>query len=218
MRLARFAPVLLVLLLGCSGGSKKINEPPPPPTPPTPDTPINAVKLFDFGWEQRSVAWQDSVLTSNFEFIPSAGDTAAQVFTGGVVPRDTLLNIERHLFVTGAGAGRPAATKVTFTMSPIQEFPGTVGDPNVHREVDIGINPLDIKFPSDEFFLGGTGAAARFFVVRGDSAQLPAGRIANASHWYVEGVQDVTPVVGTPRYGLSGVQRRTWGYILALYR
>jgi len=217
-------PILLVLTLVAlvSGCSKKSNPTaPPPPTPPTNDSPANAVLLFKYGWEHRSVALQDSVLTDDFAFTPDPADTAAAVFPGGI-GRATFLAIDQKLFVSGNGVGLPPASAITFGLDNVlnvvnSTVPGR--DVNVHKEV---LTSARITVTTNgRIQIGGTGSQARFYLVRGDST-LVHGNARSASRWYCEGIDDHTagtvPQTAVHPTRLTGANALTWADLLALYR
>jgi hypothetical protein len=220
MRITRFAPIVLVLLAGCSGGSKKVTNPPPPPSAPVNSTPQNAVLLFKWGWEHLSVALQDSVLTSDFQFFFVPGDTATTAFGSSTIDRATLLGVETHMF-TGAGTTSPKATSITFKLdNTLHDAPNGRGlDPTTHREITSSL-VLAASFASGPpYGLGGIDVTTTFWVVRGDAGNLTAAQPPRADRWYVEGVVDNTtppPTIG--RDAIRDVKPNSWSRLLALYK
>lgn len=71
--------------------------------------------------------------------------------------------------------------------------------------------------------------AARFFLVRGDSAQIPAdllsrGALPDSTRWYLERHEDETAQTGSvltaarsPRLAAQPVKSTSWGAVKALY-
>lgn len=222
MRVARLIPLCLVLIALASGCSKSSKNPvAPPPTAPTNDSPVNAVLLFRYGWEHRSVALQDTVLTDDFVFTPGASDSAAVVFPGGI-GRGTFLAIDQKLFVTGNGGALPAASSITFGLDNVlNAVNSTISGRNVTVHKEVLTSARIVVKTSGTIPIGGTGSQARFYVVRGDST-LVHGSARSTSRWYVEGVDDLTSgpvpqsVVRPAR--LAGAHALTWADLLALYR
>ncbi len=222
MRITRLAPVLVLMLLaGCSKGSNKVTNPPPPPSVPVNDSPTNAVKLFEYAWEHRSVALTDSVLTADFEFAFAPGDTAVGVFGAQQIERDVMLTVENKLFVTGNGANYPKATSVSLTLPAALNFqPSSVPgrDGTVHLEARAQNISLVVNTSTGGYNVSGSGADVVFQVVRGDSAQTTASQPHVSSRWYLEGIRDETPATLASRtFAIREARRQTWGYIFSLY-
>ena len=191
--------VALVLLpfelAGCSnpsGPMKPVQSATPPP--PVPATDVDAVRLFAWCWNNRAVPNYAGILTDDFRFQFAARDTSGYLGQGDWFTRAQELDDAHHLFESGT-ATLPPATSIELTLDGalIPNADSRVGkDPKWHREILTSVL-LRIKTESQEFQVTGH---ARFFVVRGDSAAIPAELQPqvrpDSTRWWIERWEDET--------------------------
>lgn len=162
---------------------------------PTPNSPRGLLDLFSWCWNNRAYDEYTEIFTDDFEFQFAQGDSAGNVFTDRGLFRQDELDTARHLFIEGT-AGNPPAQKIVLTFDrtfipepdsrPGKTFP-------VHQEIKRNV-VLSIDTGDQAFRITG---AARFFVVRGDSAKIPPdlaqrGFKPDANRWYIERWEDET--------------------------
>ncbi len=207
--IARKAASMLVLLAltaaaaGCSSSSDDPVEP-EVPIPPTPNTPSNAIKLLEWCWDERDAALYGDVFTDDFAYHFAVSDSQA---IGTLIQRDDELQFANNLFVSGvpappapAGAlgplALPAASRVVFAVNP--NLP-VVGDsrpgknPTWHKEIATLVT-LSVTTSAGTYSIL---SDMRFFVTRGDSAQIPQELIdrgfqPDPNRWYVDTWVDET--------------------------
>ena len=222
------AALLLVSLPGCSG---EIADPvttartamAPFSTRIVPDSPRGVMDAFERAWDKRDPEHYGELFTEDFQFAFAAIDTAGNAFPGGRLTREDELLIAQHLFLTGT-ASLPPATKIvlTFDRTFIAEPDSRPGKTwpfhqEVKRNVVLSVDTGDAAYRI-------TGAA-RFFLVRGDSAAIPPDLVARGFHpdpnrWWIERWEDETLDIGggIPATGATPTQSRSWGALKALYR
>lgn len=213
--LVRLALAALVLS-GCSGGGDKPDEP-EVPVAPTPDTPANAVRLLEWCWEQLDEVTYRDVFTDDFFYAFSPADSVA-----GGLDREDELHVAGNLFQTGA-VGRPAATRIVFdlnaTLTALPDSrPGK--HPTWHKEIRSNGVRVIVITPAQTYSVV---APMTFYVVRGDSADIPQdlidrGFTPNPNRWYVERWEDQTvcsspdkpcPTLGDVKRDYSGAPAGT---------
>ena len=227
MRSASVRALLLATAALCLAGcSSERHVTRPRPAPPPADSPSNAVRLFEWGWNRRNLDAFHDVLAKDFRFVFSPADSAGNGFQDHPFDRDTMLLVLQHLFV--GGGTQPPATRIALNFDPVlyplpDSRPGR--DPEWHKEIVTRVD-LTIKIGDElEYRIMGT---ARFFVVRGDSAVIPADLVAEGvgpdpRRWYIQQWNDETlsggaailralPAVPGP------ASQTTWGDVLVLYR
>ncbi len=215
-RILAVSALLLFLLAGCS--ETHVTRPIADPVP-SPSTPQGAVRLLQWCWNDMDTTRYREVFTDDFQFVFSLADSAGNQFWDDPFGREEMLLSARHLFAGGGSAS--SAASIVFTLDDNlfaldDSRPGK--DSRWHKLVPTGLN-LGIE-TLDLLDLHVTGAVT-FFVVRGDSAAIPAdlGFAPDSARWYVERIED-----GTLGSSLSAAVRSpqpsanaTWGRILALY-
>jgi hypothetical protein len=219
---AAFVGVVALALSGCSIEHHVTG--PLPVRAPLPNSPSNAIRLFEWGWNRRDLGAFRKVLAGDFRFVFALGDSAGGQFHDDPIGRTEMLGILEHLFVGGGSV--PPATSIVLAFDPTllplpDSRPGL--DPEWHREIVTSVD-LTIKTEAGaEYHIEGN---ARFFVVRGDSAVIPADLAAkgighHSTRWYIQQWNDETLQGGTllrARPALPQPARNTtWGDILALY-
>ncbi len=222
------ALIVAVLALACFGCSTERHVTRPlVPTRPEPNSPANAVRLFAWGWNNRDLDAFTGLFSADFRFVFALGDSAGNLFRDHPVDRAEMLTMLRNLFI--GGGSEPPATSITLTFDPIlrsvsDDRPGKYTE--WHKQVLTNVD-FSIKTDQQEYRITGQ---ARFYVVRGDSAVIPADLAAqgvgpDSTRWYIDQWNDGTlqNPGGTvaSRAGLARTQpahNYTWGTILALYR
>jgi hypothetical protein len=162
---------------------------------PAPNTARGLLDLFAWCWNHRAYDEYTELFTEDFEFHFASADSAGNVFRDGALFRQDELDIARHLFIEGT-ATEPPAIKVSLTFDRVfvpqpDSRPGKTYP--YHQEVKRNL-VLTIDTEDQNFRITG---AARFFVVRGDSAKIPddlvqRGFRPDANRWYIERWEDET--------------------------
>jgi hypothetical protein len=219
------AAAAALCLAGCS--SKSSTTKPAPPPGPEANSPQNAVRLFERGWNEMDLVAFHDVLPGDFVFVFAPGDSAGNPFVADPIGRDDLLDILENLFV-GGGPALPA-TSIHLVLDPTlhalpDSRPGK--NPTWHKEIVSTVDLAITTYGGPEYRIRGT---ARFFVVRGDSAVIPADLAAagvspDSARWYIDRWDDETYGGGGVALGPGGQRAAplgtddpTWGRILALY-
>ena len=217
---ALLVAVVVLCLAGCSTEHRVTG--PLPWQPPAANSPSNAIRLFEWGWNHRDLGAFRDVLTGDFRFVFALGDSAGNQFRDDPIGREDLLACLEHLF-TGGGSS-PPATSITLNLDPTlralpDSRPGK--NPTWHKEIVTSVD-LTIKTGGDqEYRIMGN---ARFFVVRGDSAVIPAELAVgpDSTRWYIQQWNDETLMgAGGTLRALPAMPQpahnTTWGDVLALY-
>ncbi len=206
---------------GCSK-DKHVTQP-PAPTQPVAVSPDSAIGIFELGWNDRAPGSFTGLFAADFQFVFAPGDSAGNLFRYRPVDRGLMLNILRNLFV--GGGSEPPANDVHLTLGPaltVMDDPRPGKDPGWHKAVRATVD-LSVRTPLYDYVIMGD---ALFFVVRGDSALIPAdlGVGPDSHRWYIDQWNDGTYeeiVIPAPRARASfspPVERISWGKLLSLYR
>ena len=188
----RWCAVLLVLapavlpLAGCSsGGGDKPTEP-EVPTPPVANSPTNAVRLLEWCWDHRDAAKYREVFTNDYQYDFAPSDSQNVSTT---LDRDEELQIATSLFA--------AAQSVVMELDPtlsVQNDSRPGKNARYHKEIVSSVRLSVNQSGANDY---STAGSARFFLTRGDSAQIPAellghGFTADSTHWYVDRWSDAS--------------------------
>jgi hypothetical protein len=197
LRLASLGLILSVLLSGCFNPfspkvAKGIGV---TEIAPSPNTPRGVLDLFAWCWNNRAYNEYTELFTEDFEFRFAATDSAGNAYRDRALYRQDELDTSRHLFIEGT-ANEPPASKIvlTFDRTFIPERDSRPGKTYPwHQEIKRNV-VLSIDSGDQAFRITG---AARFFVVRGDSALLPdeliqRGFTQDPNRWYIERWEDET--------------------------
>ena len=212
----------LALACGCGGGGGGgggITNPPPPDTGPVANSPANVVRLLEWAYEHRDTLRHRELFTSDYVFQCSPTGSAGD----GDLDRTEETIVARHLFV--GGGVEPPASSIELNIDPTPQVlddsrPGR--NPTWHKEVITNVD-LTVAVGGDDYRIAGRG---RFFVVRGDSAQLPAdlvarGFTADPGRWYIEEWDDETdiaiPAASARPAGITLTRNATWCQLKFLY-
>ncbi len=162
---------------------------------PTPNTPRGVLDLFAWCWNNRAYDEYTEIFTEDFEFHFSATDSAGNAYRNRALYRQDELDTTRHLFIEGTASEPPASRIVlTFDRTFIPERDSRPGKAFPwHQEIKRNV-VLSIDTGDEAFRITG---AARFFVVRGDSALIPEdlrqrGFRPDINRWYIERWEDET--------------------------
>ncbi len=161
--------------------------------PPRPSTPQGLLQLFKWCWENRAIAQYEELFTDDFTFGYGSADSLLN--NNAPILRQDEIDIARNLFVDGT-ASQPRATRIELTYNssllPIPDSrPGKMFP--WHQEITVNVN-LRVETSDANYVISGY---ARFFVVRGDSAVIPAdlkqrGFKPDPGRWYIERWEDQT--------------------------
>jgi hypothetical protein len=161
--------------------------------PPIPNQDIEVIRLFAWCWNNRAYQEYSEIFTEDFRFQFSLRDTAGSLGRGDFLTRSQELDVARHLFVEG-NATEPPASSIELTIDPtlISANDSRIGkNGKWHREIYTSV-VLHIKTDQDFQVTG----HARFFVTRGDSAQIPEElKIQfppDTTRWWIERWEDET--------------------------
>jgi hypothetical protein len=243
---AAIAGVLAIALSGCFNpfDPRVAPERGVSKSAPAPTTPEGVLRLFEWCWNNRSIDEYTEIFTDDFRFQYAATDSAGNANRNPVSTRFDEIETARHLFV-GGNPTEPPANKIELTLdqnliAQIDSRPGKQ-DSTYHREI---VSQVVLAIDTDAGNYRVTGQA-RFFVIRGDSAVIPADMVQkgfrpDSKRWYIERWEDETVGSSTGASaarpagtGLAAVPIRvgpgadlgilprplyvTWGYIKSLY-
>ena len=217
----------LLVLAGCSG---RITDPhallaslqPPRSTSIAPDSPKTLLDALAHAWNDLDPGQYPELFTDDYQFVFSSADSAGNPFRDRTLTREDELAIAEHLFVTGTASNPPAQKIVlTFDRTFIPEPDSRPGKTYPwHLEVKRNV-VLSVDTPDRAFRITG---AARFFLVRGDSAAIPPDLAARGfrpdpNRWWIERWEDETLDTGaSPADSPTPTHTTTWGSLKALYR
>lgn len=161
--------------------------------PPVPNSASQVVELFAWCWNNRAYQEYTEIFTADFRFQYVDPDSAGSDNRGAFYDRTEELNIALNLFVEGS-ATSPPARSITLTIErPLIELP----DPRPgktwpwHKSISTDVL-LRIDTGEQEFVVDGR---ARFFLVRGDSADIPTTLTRfsrDSTRWWIERWEDET--------------------------
>ncbi len=193
---------------------------------------MKAVLALQWSWSHREAVELSALLADDYLFSCAATDSAGNGFRDRGLTRFDEIEVAQHLFVGGGTS--PPASSITLQFDPnlIPQPDGRPGkqDPKYHQEI---FTSLVLRIQTDEEQFQITGAA-RFALVRGDSALIPpelaaGGARPDSTRWYIERWEDET---GGPLVAKAGAPARspvspnrplpakstTWCEVKALYR
>jgi hypothetical protein len=190
------AGALLLLLLGQSGcfnpfAPRIASTAGRYKPPPEPNTAEGVIRLFEWSYNRRDVSRYKELFTADYRFYFALGDSAGNLFRDAPVDRETEVRMARNLFV--GGGAKPPANSIVLNLDPTitpQDDSRVGKNPKWHREVVTSVY-LSIRTDEDAWDIQGS---ARFFVVRGDSAMIPAelGFKPDSNRWYIDRWNDET--------------------------
>jgi hypothetical protein len=166
---------------------------------PVPSSASNLLRLFEWCYNNKALAEYRELFTDDYRFVFSPLDSAGLEYKGTPWTREDELISTTHLFV-GGSADQPPASAVRLTLDPnfyvfpdpnyVQWDPTGIWHKNIRTQIVINIqtgdgNAIDIS------------GAARFYLVRGDSAVIPEelrllGFGPDPNRWYIRRLDDET--------------------------
>ena len=222
--------VLALALAGCSDSGRPLVTQPGEPNP-LPSSPTMAVRSLEWCWDHRDAGAYAELLTEDFSFRCADPDSAGNAFLGRQFTRLDELESVRRLFL-GGGSNPPAkfiSLQLDQELIPEPDGRPGKGSTTFHRVIVSSV-VLRIDTRELDFLVAG---AVRFFLVRGDSALIPAELIArghrpDSTRWYIERWEDETVGLGAAaaraQAGDAGLPRTmppsntTWCSVKAIYR
>ena len=164
-------------------------------TAPTPTTPQNAVRLFEWCWKFRGVEEYKELFTEDYVFISAGLDSAGNQSRDIQARRDDEMITAENMFI--GSAERPPAAKIVLDFDRnLIAFPDSRPGktPKWHQTVRTSVN---LKVDIDEGNALEVTGFALFYLVRGDSAAIPAelkarGFKPDSLRWWIERWEDET--------------------------
>ena len=192
------AVALVLAACACSRSHHPVTKPAPEPEF-SPTTPVNAVRALEWCWDHLDLEHYGELLGEDFLFRCATTDSAGSAFRGNALTRFDEIESARHLFAGGGTSPRAnnVMLQLDWDLVPHQDARRGKQDMTYHQEI---VTSVVLRIETDEEDFQVTGAA-RFFLVRGDSAVIPAELVArgfrpDAARWYIERWEDET--VGSP--------------------
>ena len=230
---AAFLPLLALalILVGCGGG--RVTKPSDTSTsagagavvdlPPDLATPEGAVQYLVWTVNRRDWRRYAEILTEDFQFAFASVDSAGNAFRDRCLLRADEVQIARNMFETGTPLLPPFSRVVmTLASAPLVPLP----DPRPGRDM-----PSHVLIRSNLLISADNGAqsfritgAGSFFLVRGDSAQIPPellarGFVADKTRWWVQRWEDETiENPGAAQSASMPSRIATWGAVKVMYR
>lgn len=223
-------PALAISLSGCGGG--RVLQPgdasgttdPASLVAPAPDpvTPEAALYLLSWAMNQRDWRRYSENLTDDFQFAFGAVDSAGNAYRDRSFTRADEIVVARNMFETGT-ALEPPFSRVVMTLDRrlfTLPDPRPGKDSRFHQVIRANLVILAENFSASYRIVG----AGNFYLVRGDSAQIPPelqarGIRPDPSRWWVERWEDET--LSSPsglRSAAMPTSIKSWGALKVLYR
>ena len=211
---------------GCSERASRVVA--PLASAPAPSSPANALELLRYDWVNRAPVSYGELFTEDYRFVFADSDSAGNAFRGSPWGREDELVFAQNLFVNGTTVEPPASSiTLDFTMPPVVVPDDRAGkDERWHKMIRVEFL-LRVYRSVDGFEVKG---AERFYLVRGDSAQIPPelhdrGFGPDSARWWVERWVDeslqgtgLTPSRLAPPATAQPTRRSSLGAIKVLYR
>ena len=163
-------------------------------TAPAPNTPKNAVRLFEWCWQNRGVEEYKELFTTDYVFISAGTDSAGNPSREIQARRDDEIQTAENMFVGSAERAPAADIDLEFDRNLVSfpdDRPGK--DATWHQTIRTQVT-LRVKI--DDVSTYEVTGSVQFYLVRGDSAQIPAefaGRGFNTSlRWFIDRWEDNT--------------------------
>jgi len=191
-------------------------------------TPVALAGFFQSCWRNRLPDEYRLILTEDFEFDFATGDSAGEAYRTIPWDRTDELLCAAHMFRDGTPTQPPATSiALDYTQNPSDDpDPDSRKNPKWHRLLTLQVL-LRVNIPHGTWEVRGP---VYFYVVRGDSAQIPPDLVvqgvhADSTQWWLEKWVDGTlqgspPAVTGPARPLRTMPGRslTWGYVKSIYR
>jgi len=222
------ALVVAASLAGCGGnvtrpllGGDPLSTTVLPLPPPEPDSPAAAVRRLAWAMNHLDAARYVEGMAGDFRFVFAAADSAGNAYRTAGLTREDESVVARRMFETGTFQ-TPPLTRVVLTLGqPLLAEP----DPRPgkthpwHQEIRTGFTLLAAHALAS-YRISGT---ARFFLVRGDSAQIPPELLAlgvrpDSTRWWIERWEDDSLEPGSaPSHAAMPARSMTLGLLKRLY-
>ena len=203
--------------------------------PPTPNSPSGVLRLFEWAYNNRDFSQYRTVFTDDYRFVFGATDTAGNRYRNQPYTRADELASAQNLF--GAASTITLALDKSFVVFP-DPRPGM--NPTYHKNI---LTQVQLNIVTQDGGQTNVEGKANFFLVRGDSAAIPAdlGVQPDSNRWYIDRWEDQTlagalalarldasgrsivPAAARPAGGataarsVSDVLYVTWGELKRLY-
>jgi len=181
-------------------------------TSPGNSTPELAIRSVEWSWNHRSVETYQVLFAEDYRFAPSTLDP----YGGDAWIRDDEIIFAQHFFIEGT-ATEPLPTSIQLAFNPkltIEDDSRPGKDPRWHKYVRTALSLLVIDTDKQTNVRG----FADFYLVRGDSAQVPPGFLRDSTEWYIARWEDDTGNNGGGPAQAMPMKNPTLGNIKALYR
>jgi hypothetical protein len=162
---------------------------------PEPSSPTNVIKLFAWCWANRDPSLYREIFTDDYRFIFAPNDSAGTPYSGSPWIREYEMSMATHMFQGGLDV--PPASAITIDVdNPLIALPDPRPGKTLrwHRSVRTYVSlkiTVDNNGTPDVSSVTGH---ALFYVVRGDSAVIPAelGFKPDSTRWWIERWEDET--------------------------
>jgi len=211
----RFCLLALLSVAGCTESTAPWGPQQPIDASPVASTPELAIRSVVWSWNRKSVDVYSRLFSNDYRFAFSALDPAGDAYRGDIWNREDEMIFAQHLFV-GGNPTEPPATSIQLTFGSLEAKadPRPGRDPRWHKYFTTTLT-LVVITPDKQTNINGP---ASFYLVRGDSAQVPTGSPRDSTHWYIDRWEDGT--AGGPGGLAQAMPARnaTMGHLKVLYR
>ena len=194
---------------------------------PVPNTPANCVRLHEWCWKNRAAEEYRELFTDDYVFVFGLNDSAGQPYRDRPWIREDELTTATNAFVGGGDV--PPANKITINYDPnlitfADVRPGKTN--KWHRTIRTSV---DLQVDAGERGTLEVKGNALFFMIRGDSANIPPELVArgfkrDSTRWWIERWEDETLSEGaalrpaSPPEGFGPVARTSMGRLKEYWR
>ena len=214
----RALTLLLVLAFALPASCSKTTRPHeiPPEAAPVANSPANAVRLLEWAWNHRNCDALSPLFTGDYVFAFAAGDSAGNPYRSSPWTREDELAASCNLFQNVQNLELYLdKTLIAFN----DDRPGK--NPKWHKTIRTKVNLIVTLDRGSGPEVNEVNGYAKFYLVRGDSAAIPADLVArgftpDSTRWWMDRWDDET----LPPGGLRAhpTSNRSWGAIKALFR
>lgn len=218
--LAFLVAVALVLLASCRQTTRPVPIPPEPP--PAANSPENAVRLLEWCWNHRNYDALVPLFTEDYVFVFALGDSAGNPYRSSPFTREDELACARAIFL-GTDDHAPASDiQLDLDKTLIALYDDRPGkNPKWHKTIRTKVNLVVTLDRGSGPEVNEVNGYAKFYLVRGDSAAIPADLVArgfqpDSTRWWIDRWEDETLPPGSSR--AQPTQNGSWGRIKVLFR
>jgi hypothetical protein len=186
----------------------------PAPTAPVADSPQNAARLLGWCWSRLDTTSYRTLFSSDYEFVFGTLDPYGNAYRDTAWTREDEL-ISFHHLVAGGDAYQPRALTASCLLDRyfrVSNDPRP-GKTSPWHELIRTSATVHLTTESGTWALTGY---ANFFLVRGDSANVP-GAPRDSTRWYLERWEDDT-FGDDSGARVMPAKKWSWGALKALYR